>query len=163
MDELIHHAMSTACRHGMRHDVVLGRPNNQYGFSDIQVSNRLNEKHFIMPCRHDVVLRVNNEIDWKSIGGKLEALYDPKKGRPGFPPLVMTLSELRSGDEFKITYITTRHHSRLDRLSSLGLMPGVGLRVHQKQPTIVIQMGETQIALDNEVARDIYVRLLHHP
>ncbi|MGR3309995.1 MAG: metal-dependent transcriptional regulator [Candidatus Brocadiales bacterium] len=85
------------------------------------------------------------------------------KDRKVLKPLVMTLSELRSGDEVKIAYITTRHHSRLDRLSSLGLMPGVNLRVHQKQPSIVIQMGETQIALDNDVARDIYVRLSHHP
>ena len=85
------------------------------------------------------------------------------KDRKVLKPLVTTLSELRSGDEVKIAYITTKHHSRLDRLSSLGLMPGVGLRVHQKQPTIVIQMGETQIALDNEVARDIYVRLSQHP
>lgn len=77
-------------------------------------------------------------------------------------PLVTALSELHPGDEARIAYITTRHHSRLDRLSSLGLLPGVDLRVHQKQPTIVIQMGETQIALDDEVARDIYVRLLHH-
>jgi DtxR family Mn-dependent transcriptional regulator len=84
------------------------------------------------------------------------------KERKMLKPLVTTLSELHSGDEAKIAYVTTRHHSRLDRLSSLGLMPGVDLRVHQKQPTIVIQMGETQIALDNDVARDIYVRLLQH-
>ena len=28
------------------------------------------------------------------------------------------------------------------------------------QPTYVIQMGETQIALDTAIARDIYVRLV---
>ncbi len=73
-------------------------------------------------------------------------------------PVVSSLTELISGEEAKIAYITTKHHPRLDRLSSLGLLPGTTIRVHQKQPTIVIQMGETQIALDEEIAKDIYVR-----
>src|SRR5574337_112813 len=75
-------------------------------------------------------------------------------------PVVMPLTELRSGDRAKISYIVTRYHERLDRLSSMGLLPGVQIRLHQRQPTYVIQMGETQIALDTAIARDIYVRLL---
>ncbi|HHT9152005.1 MAG TPA: FeoA family protein, partial [Candidatus Hypogeohydataceae bacterium YC40] len=55
----------------------------------------------------------------------------------------------------------TKHHPRLDRLSSLGLLPGTTIRVHQKQPTLVITMGETKIALDEDIARDIYVRRSH--
>jgi DtxR family Mn-dependent transcriptional regulator len=43
----------------------------------------------------------------------------------------------------------------------MGLLPGTIVRVHQKQPTLVIQMGETQIALDEDIARDIYVRRSH--
>ncbi|HHT9120807.1 MAG TPA: metal-dependent transcriptional regulator [Candidatus Hypogeohydataceae bacterium YC41] len=76
-------------------------------------------------------------------------------------PLVLTLLELAPGEEAKVAYITTKHHPRLDRLSSLGLLPGTTIRVHQKQPTLVITMGETQIALDEDIARDIYVRRSH--
>jgi DtxR family Mn-dependent transcriptional regulator len=75
-------------------------------------------------------------------------------------PLVLPLFELTSGEQAKVVYITTKHHPRLDRLSSLGLLPGTTIRVHQKQPTIVLQMGETQVALDEDIARDIYVRRL---
>ncbi len=75
-------------------------------------------------------------------------------------PVVMPLTDLRSGDKAKVSYIVTKHHERLDKLSSMGLLPGVQIRLHQKQPTYVIQMGETQIALDNAIARDIYVRLV---
>jgi len=75
-------------------------------------------------------------------------------------PVVMPVTELRSGDRAKISYIVTRYHERLDRLSSMGLLPGVQIRLHQRQPTYVIQMGETQIALDTAIARDIYVRLV---
>lgn len=74
-------------------------------------------------------------------------------------PVVMPLTDMRSGDKAKVSYIVTKHHERLDKLSSMGLLPGVQIRLHQKQPTYVIQMGETQIALDNAIARDIYVRL----
>ncbi|MFQ5956192.1 MAG: metal-dependent transcriptional regulator [Candidatus Brocadiales bacterium] len=73
-------------------------------------------------------------------------------------PLVLPLTELSSGEEGKVAYITTKFHPRLDRLSSLGLLPGTNIRVHQKQPTLVIFMGETQLALDEDTARDIYIR-----
>lgn len=75
-------------------------------------------------------------------------------------PVVTPLTELRSGDIAKISYIVTKYHQRLDKLSSMGLLPGVQIKLHQRQPTFVIQMGETQIALDNAIARDIYVRLI---
>ena len=75
-------------------------------------------------------------------------------------PVVMPLTGLRAGDKAKISYIVTKYHGRLDRLSSMGLLPGVQISLHQRQPTYVIQMGETQIALDSAIARDIYVRLV---
>lgn len=75
-------------------------------------------------------------------------------------PVVMPLTDLRSGDTAKISYIVTKYHQRLDKLSSMGLLPGVQIRLHQIQPTYIIQMDETQIAIDSAIARDIYVRLV---
>lgn len=83
-----------------------------------------------------------------------------EKANKEIRPVVMPLSDLKSGDEAKIAYIVTKYHGRLDRLSSMGLLPGVKIHLHQRQPTYVIQMGETQIALDTAIARDIYVRLI---
>ncbi len=83
-----------------------------------------------------------------------------EKANKEIRPVVMPLSELRPGDTAKVSYIVTKYHGRLDRLSSMGLLPGVQIRLHQRQPTYVIQMGETQIALDTAIARDIYVRLV---
>lgn len=74
------------------------------------------------------------------------------------PRLIMPLTELRPGEEGRIAHIATRHHSRLDRLTALGLFPGSRLWVHQVSPAFVIRCGETDIALDREVAQDIYVR-----
>lgn len=83
-----------------------------------------------------------------------------EKANKDIRPVVMPLTDLRSGDKAKVSYIVTKYHERLDRLSSMGLLPGVQIRLHQRQPTYIIQMGETQIALDNAIARDIYVRLV---
>ena len=83
-----------------------------------------------------------------------------EKANKDIRPVVMPLSELKSGDKAKVSYIVTKYHGRLDRLSSMGLLPGVQIRLHQRQPSYVIQMGETQIALDTAIARDIYVRLM---
>ena len=75
-------------------------------------------------------------------------------------PVVNPLSELRSGARAKIVYVTTKSHARLDRLSAIGVNPGLELIVHQKRPSIVIQFGETQLALDKDIAKDIFVRTI---
>ena len=76
----------------------------------------------------------------------------------GVQPVVVPLSELESGKEARVLYIGTQHHDRLDRLSSMGVLPGAELRLHQRQPSFVIQLGETTLALDHSIAQDIFVR-----
>jgi DtxR family Mn-dependent transcriptional regulator len=73
-------------------------------------------------------------------------------------PLVAPLSDLIPGSEAKIVFITPGSHSRLDRLSAMGVVPGSIIKMHQKKPSFVIQLGETMIAVDREIAKDIYVK-----
>jgi DtxR family Mn-dependent transcriptional regulator len=73
-------------------------------------------------------------------------------------PLVIPLEELGLGEEGRIVFIAPRSHQRLDRLSSMGIVPGSILRMHQKHPSYVLQIGETTLALDGEVVKDIYVK-----
>jgi DtxR family Mn-dependent transcriptional regulator len=73
-------------------------------------------------------------------------------------PLVIPLDELGLGEEGRIVFIAPRSHQRLDRLSALGIVPGSILRMHQKNPSYVLQIGETTLALDGEVVKDIYVK-----
>lgn len=77
---------------------------------------------------------------------------------PTVRPLVFPLSELRIGVSASIIYINPRSHDRLDRLSSLGVVPGCVVRLHQKRPSFVLEIGETTIALDPEISREIYVK-----
>ena len=73
-------------------------------------------------------------------------------------PLVGPLDKLDIGDSAKIIFIASKAHARLDKLSSLGIVPGSMLRVHQKRPAFVILMGETTLALDISIIREIYVK-----
>jgi len=73
-------------------------------------------------------------------------------------PLVIPLEELGLSEEGRIVFIAPKSHQRLDRLSTLGIVPGSILRMHQKNPSFVVQMGETTLALDKDIVRNIYVK-----
>ncbi len=72
-------------------------------------------------------------------------------------PAVLGLDQLRSGESGKILYVETTNHARLDKLTAFGMLPGTIVRVHQRQPSLVVIMGETQLAIDREIARNIHV------
>ena len=80
------------------------------------------------------------------------------KFRKEMKPLVIPLDELGLGEEGRIVFITPKSHQRLDRLSNLGIVPGSIVRMHQRNPSHVLQIGETTIALDKDIVKDIYVK-----
>ena len=86
-----------------------------------------------------------------------------RRNTRGVEPVVVSLAELPSGRDARVLYIGTRHHARLDRLASMGLLPGVELHLHQRHPALVIQLGQTTLALDQSIAKDIFVRLKSLP
>lgn len=73
-------------------------------------------------------------------------------------PLVTSLADFEVGKPARIVFMAPRSHERLDRLSSLGIIPGQTVHLHQKHPSFVIQVGETELALDTDIVRDIYVK-----
>ncbi|NMC60370.1 MAG: metal-dependent transcriptional regulator [Candidatus Methanofastidiosa archaeon] len=73
-------------------------------------------------------------------------------------PVIVSLDDMESGNEGKIMYLVTKSHPRLQRLSTLGLSPGSKIRILQTFPTFVVQIDETQIALEKSIAKDIFVR-----
>jgi DtxR family Mn-dependent transcriptional regulator len=73
-------------------------------------------------------------------------------------PLVTGLPSFELGAPARIVFIAPRFHDRMDRLAALGVIPGSEIRLHQRSPSFVIEVGETTIALDPEIAREIYVK-----
>ncbi len=75
-------------------------------------------------------------------------------------PLVMPMKDLEPGNRARITFISPRDHGRMDRLSTLGIVPGTDIVLHQKKPAFVIRAGETELALDLDIAAEIYVKII---
>jgi len=73
-------------------------------------------------------------------------------------PLIVRLLDLKPGDEAKIAFIAPRSSARLDRLAVLGVVPGTLVRLVQKKPAVVIACGETSLAIEDETAREIWMR-----
>jgi DtxR family Mn-dependent transcriptional regulator len=80
------------------------------------------------------------------------------ESRRELEPVVLRLSELQAAEAGTIAYVHTHVPNRLDRLSSFGLVPGTQIRVTQRWPSVVIALGETELALDKETAAEIFVR-----
>ena len=73
-------------------------------------------------------------------------------------PLVTGLPSFELGTPARIVFIAPKFHDRMDRLAALGVIPGSEIRLHQRSPSFVIDVGETTIALDPEIAGEIYVK-----
>ena len=73
-------------------------------------------------------------------------------------PLVQPLDRLAVGERGRIIYIAPREAERLVKLSTLGLIPGAILHLKQTNPAAVLSIGETTLAVDPEIAGEIYVK-----
>jgi ferrous iron transport protein A len=71
----------------------------------------------------------------------------------------MTLGDAEAGARALVSAVEGTP-SRVDKLAALGILPGVELRVQQRTPVVVIECGETVLALEHELARGIVVTLL---
>ncbi len=73
-------------------------------------------------------------------------------------PIVIPLVEFPAGKEAKIVFITTPHHQRLARLVNLGVVPGGRFMLMQKKPSYLLRLGSTEVAIDDSIASEIFVR-----
>jgi DtxR family Mn-dependent transcriptional regulator len=81
-----------------------------------------------------------------------------KKYSADMKPLVVRLVDFEVGQSGKIVFITPSDVTRIGRLSSIGIIPGTIVRLLQRMPSIVLQMDETTIAIDPELAKEIFVK-----
>ncbi|MHB8835010.1 MAG: metal-dependent transcriptional regulator [Candidatus Methylomirabilia bacterium] len=79
------------------------------------------------------------------------------EARQSVESLVVPLTRLAAGEEGKVAYLSSGSPSRLHKLMAFGIAPGMRVKVHQHYPTMVVQCEHTQIAMEEEIARDIHV------
>ena len=76
------------------------------------------------------------------------------------PKHVRTADELESGERAKVLCLGASATDRHRTLTVFGVVPGAEIQMIQRQPACVIQVGETELALDPVIAQDILVEPL---
>lgn len=71
--------------------------------------------------------------------------------------LVLTLSELKTGQSGKIAYIHTHDRQMLQKIMAMGALPGTSVTLLQRFPSFVFQLGQSQFAIDKNVADQIQI------
>ena len=77
---------------------------------------------------------------------------------PKPPRDLFSLSELNEGDHAELVRLTSEKVSRRNTLAVYGLVPGSRLVLQQKRPSFVIRVGETELALEADIAGELVVR-----
>ena len=79
----------------------------------------------------------------------------PKPARAGLVPV----TELPVGASAEIAYITPTDAARVSRLASFGISSGSEVRLLARRPAVVLACGSSSVALEDEVGREIFVRV----
>jgi len=70
---------------------------------------------------------------------------------------LLTLADLRAGESAQIDCVECEHAARCERLNAYGLIEGQMITLMQRSPAYVIRVEETELALDEEIARCVRV------
>ncbi|OGP65456.1 MAG: hypothetical protein A2169_03555 [Deltaproteobacteria bacterium RBG_13_47_9] len=73
--------------------------------------------------------------------------------------VVSPFKDMEAKDRGMIAYLATNDKGRLHKLMAMGALPGLQITMIQKFPSYVFQIGQSQFAIDKEMAEGIYVRL----
>lgn len=73
------------------------------------------------------------------------------------------LSRLLPGEVARVVHVAARETARLVKLSTMGLVPGAVVRLLQRKPAVVLEIGHTTLALDEAITGDIFVARLPRP
>jgi len=72
---------------------------------------------------------------------------------------VISLCDMNNRQEGVVAELATDNGSILRKLMSMGILPGTRIKLIQKYPSYVFQVGYTQVAVDREIASVISVNL----
>lgn len=73
-------------------------------------------------------------------------------------PLITRLIDLPLGATGSVVFIAPKSVSRLNKLAAFGVVPGSQVRLIERKPSVVLACGQTSLAVEDEIGREIYVR-----
>lgn len=81
-----------------------------------------------------------------------------RKAGKALKSLVFSASDADKGARGRIAYLETKNNKVLQKLLAMGVLPGVPVEVRQTFPAYVLLVGNTQVAIDREMAECIFMR-----
>ncbi len=77
--------------------------------------------------------------------------------RSDLPVHVLTVGDLGRGDHARVVCLGAGSTQRHNHLAVFGVVPGAEVELVQQKPSCVLRVGETELGLDPEIAREILV------
>ena len=71
---------------------------------------------------------------------------------------VVALTELKPGEKGEIAYLAASDVRKMQKLMSMGVLPGNVLELIRVYPTYIFKVGNSEFAVDQDLAREIFVR-----
>jgi len=81
------------------------------------------------------------------------------EGRSVEDRIVSSLVDMQPGECGTIAYLHADRHELLRKLMALGMLPGTPVQLIRTFPSYVFRLGETEYAVDKDIASAVYVRL----
>jgi len=71
---------------------------------------------------------------------------------------VVALTELKAGESGEIAYLSTDNEKKMQKLMSMGVLPGNELVLSRTFPSYIFKVGHSEFAVDEDLAREIFIR-----
>jgi DtxR family Mn-dependent transcriptional regulator len=71
---------------------------------------------------------------------------------------VVALTEMKPGEPGEIAYLAASDVRKMQKLMSMGVLPGTSVRLMRTYPSYIFKVGQSEFAVDEELAREIFVR-----
>jgi DtxR family Mn-dependent transcriptional regulator len=71
---------------------------------------------------------------------------------------IIPLTELKPSEAGEIAYLSVSDDKKMQKLMSMGVLPGSQLNLVQKFPSYIFKVGHSQFAVDDSLAREIHIR-----
>ncbi|MDD5450020.1 MAG: FeoA family protein [Candidatus Omnitrophica bacterium] len=73
---------------------------------------------------------------------------------------IISLDAMAAEQKGRIACIQTTDRKKLQKLMAMGIVPGAGITLLQSFPAYVFQIGQSQFAIDKDLASAIFVHIL---
>ncbi len=81
-----------------------------------------------------------------------------RKARAAGSVGVVALTELKAGQQGEIAYLATSDPQKMQKLMSMGVLPGNNLSLGRTFPSFIFKVGNSEFAVDEDLAREIFIR-----